>query len=162
MKRSRIGLSIAFGVIVLIVGIYALRQGFRRTATPPTTPPPETPPPARSSMPMTVANINPIEVAAQTWVDVFFTLPAKACTLTGHVEGISGGEKDFEGFVMDNEEYRNWSSGQPPKGTASGRVVVWDPKVSLQGLDTFHLVVSNTLALSTPKVISVRSRLTCP
>jgi len=184
MKKSRIGLFLGVGVIVLVCGVYILRRGSGPAAAPPTsttqtppsmteTPPSmtETPPPLPPPPPpitISVANTKPIEVKAQTWVDIYFTLPARACTLTGHVEGISGGQKDFEGFVMDDDNYRTWSSSHLARGddsqtwgAASGRLVVWSPNVTLQGPGTYHLVVSNIFSLTTAKVVTVKARVNC-
>jgi hypothetical protein len=181
MQKSRIGLFLVVGIIVLLLGVYILRQIFGRAAAPPTsmtesspsmteTPPSmtETPPPPPPSINISAANTKPIEVKAQTWVDIYFTLPARACTLTGHVEGISGGQKDFEGFVMDDDNYRTWSSSNLARGDASqtwgatsGRLVVWSPNVTLQGPGIYHLVVSNLFSATTSKVVTVQASVNC-
>ena len=77
-----------------------------------------------------IADGRPLELKAQKWEDYSFTLPERACTLTGRVEGISGGQKDFEGFVIDDDNYGTGPSHEA-RGTASGRVVVWSPQVTM-------------------------------
>jgi len=82
--------------------------------------------------------------------------------VTGRVEGVSGGARDFEGFVLDDDNYRNWSTNHQARGLESGRVVVWTPAVALQGPGTFHLVLSNRFSGFTGKVVTVQAKATCP
>ena len=82
--------------------------------------------------------------------------------MTGRVEGVSGGARDFEGFVLDDDNYRNWSTNHQARGLESGRVVVWTPAVALQGPGTFHLVLSNRFSGFTGKVVTVQAKATCP
>ncbi len=90
-----------------------------------------------------------------------FTLPARNCTLTGHVEGISGANKDFEGLVMSDDDYKNWSTNHASRGVQSGRVAAWSPSIPLHGPGTWVMVVSNTFSIFTDKVVTVQAKVSC-
>lgn len=161
--------ALGLGVVIVGVGLYIVQRtrasNSAGTPSPVVQIPPvqntaiETPPPPIT---IPIANGRPVEIKAQRWQDYPFTLPAGVCTITGRVEGVSGGQKDFEGFVMDEDNYRNWSSSHQARGTASGRVVVWSPQLTVQGPGTYHLVVSNVWSVATAKVVTVEASATCP
>lgn len=83
------------------------------------------------------------------------------CRVVGRIEGVAGGNKDLEAFVMDDDNFRNWSTDHEARAFQSGRVVVWSPNVSVSGPGTHHLVVSNAFSTFTDKAVTVRAQATC-
>ncbi len=161
---SATGRLLALVVLLLVVGAVYVAQRTAQPSAPPPAPapairrPPAPPPP----IVVAIADGKAVEIKPQAWHDYSFTLPSRACVVTARVEGISGGGHDFEGFVIDDDNYRNWSTRHQARGVESGRVVVWTPEVALQGPGTFHLVVSNAFSTMTGKVVTVQARATCP
>ena len=152
-------------VLLVVVGAVYLVQRSARPAAPPPAPVPTVrrPPPPPPPIEVAIADGKPVEIKPQRWYDYAFTLPARTCTVTGRVEGVSGGAgHDFEGFILDDDNYRNWSTDHRARGASSGRVVVWSPEVTLQGPGTFHLVVSNAFSGFATKVVTVEANATCP
>ena len=155
---------LALVAVLLVIGaVYVVQRSARpvpplapAAARRPAAPPP--PPPIK----VEIADGKPLELKPQTWHDYPFTLPSRACTVTGRVEGVSGGGHDFEGFVLDDDNYRNWSTDHQARGAVSGRVVVWTPEVALQGPGTYHLVISNTFSGFASKVVTAQASATCP
>lgn len=101
------------------------------------------------------------ELKANGYEYYSFTLPARSCTLTGHVEGISGANKDFEGLVMSSDDFKNWSTNHAARGTQSGRVAAWSPNIPLQGPGQYVLVVSNAFSIISDKVVTVQAKVSC-
>ena len=120
--------------------------------------PPAPPPPIQVS----IADRQAVEIKPGDFYHWDFTLPARQCTLSGRVEGVSGGNKDFEGFIMDDDNFRNWSTNHEARGIQSGRVVVWSPNESLQGPGQFHFLVSNAFSSFAAKAVTVSASLHCP
>lgn len=160
-RRSRVPLIALLVAVILTIGLYI---GQQLTAPPrPAVParPTAQRPPAPPPITVPIADGKPVELKTLKWQDYPFTLPARFCTVTGDVEGVSGGGKDFEGFVLDEDNYRNWSTSHHAKGHSSGRVVVWHPNLALAGPGTFHLIVSNAFSSFTNKVVTVQASATC-
>ncbi len=109
-----------------------------------------------------IADGKAAEIKPGQYLDFSFELPPRVCTIAGRVEGISGGGKDFEGFLMDDDSFRNWSTNHEAKGLQSGRVVVWSPQHAVQGPGKHHLIVSNAFSLVTAKAVSVEATAVCP
>ena len=121
--------------------------------------------PAQEPVPVfvNIASSDVREIQAGMYLDYKFTLPLSRCTLTGRIEGVSGGNKDFEAWVLDDDSYRNWSAGLVPQnGVASGRQVVWNFSATAQGPGLFHLIVSNGFSTITTKVVTTTASATCP
>ena len=149
-------------LLLVVGGVYVVQHASR--AAPPTPPAPVAGRPAPPPPPIVVAIADgkPLELKPQAWHDYPFTLPSRACTVTGRVEGVSGGGHDFEGVILDDDNYRNWSTDHRARGVGSGRVVVWTPEANLQGPGTFHLVVSNAFSGFTTKVVTAQASAMCP
>ena len=105
-----------------------------------------------------------VEIKAASFVHYTFQLPAGTCTITGRIVGISGGNKDFEALIMDDDNFRNWSAGTTGARALwqSGRVVVTAiDNAVVAGPGTFHLVVSNAWSIATPKTVQAQALARC-
>lgn len=160
-KKSR-AMTWALGIVAIAAGLYMVSQASstgpdatpRYAATEPAAPPPP--------IVVSIADGKATEIKAGAYQYFTFELPARACKITGRVEGISGGGKDFEGFIMDDDNFRNWSTSHQANGFESGRVVVWSPSETVQGPGKYHFVVSNTFSTITAKAVTVQATATCP
>lgn len=153
---------LALLAVLVLGGIYVVQRGSRRPSGPPAT----APAPAATVRPapieVPIADGKPIELKASSWHDYSFTLPSRTCYVMGRVEGVSGGGRDFEAFVLDDDNYRNWSTNHQGKAVQSGRVVVWSPDIALHGPGMFHLVISNAFSSFTSKVVTAQASARCP
>ncbi len=130
-----------------------------RTEKPVPTPAPPSAAPART---IAVADFRATEVPAQSYIRYSFQLPSAVCTVTGRIVGISGGNKDFEASIMDDDNLRNWKANLSARVYwQSERVTVTSIKTQLAGPGTFHLVIGNTFSLTTPKTVQVWAEARC-
>lgn len=105
---------------------------------------------------------SPTEIKAGQFEHYDVDLPAQTCKLVAHVDGIAGGNKDFDAFVMGDADYLNWSTSRIPRGLAqSGRVTAWSPNVTLNGPGKYHLVLSNVFSFSSAKVVTIKGSVDC-
>lgn len=104
-----------------------------------------------------------VEVKAQRYVHYTFQLPVGTCSISGRINGIAGGNKDFEAFIMDDDSFRNWSAGATGARAywQSGRVVVTSIAATLVGPGTFHLIVSNIWSVATDKTVQAQAVAQC-
>jgi ketosteroid isomerase-like protein len=103
------------------------------------------------------------EIPPQQVVHYDFQIPAAVCRVTGRVEGIAGGNKDFEVLVLDDDGYRNWTAGLQARAFgSSGRVTVYTINAAIPGPGAFHLVISNAFAVGVAKVVQVWAQVQCP
>lgn len=161
-KKSRTLTWALGGALAVVAGLYLAGQASSTYAASPTGHPvvePAAPPPP---IIVSIAEGNATEIKAGHYHDYTFELPARVCSIAGRVEGISGGGKDFEGFIMDDDNFRNWSAGHQAKGFESGRVVVWSPNEMVRGPGKYHFVVSNTFSTLTDKAVTVQAKAECP
>lgn len=145
-------------------GYFALQQSRetpRETAADTTTPAP-TQPVAPQPIVIPIGSGRIEEVRAQGHIVYSFELPDRTCTLSGRVEGVSGGRHDFQAHIVDDDNYRNIAAGVQARGYHSGRVVVWTPNVVLRGPGRYHLVVSNSFSALTAKLVTVEAKAECP
>lgn len=91
-----------------------------------------------------------------------FELPERICSIRGRVEGISGGNKDFEGLILAEDEFTNWKANLAATGVVSGRKVVWNPIESIQGPGVYYFIVSNAFSTVTAKAVVVSAAAECP
>ncbi len=149
------------GVLAVVAGGYVVGQASSTdsavTSGFPVAEPQAPPPPIIVS----IAEGKATEIKPGEYHYYSFDLPARACRITGRVEGISGGGKDFEGFLMDDDNFRNWSTSHEAKGIQSGRVVVWSPHETIQGPGKYHFVVSNAFSAFTAKAVAIQATATC-
>lgn len=118
---------------------------------------------AAAQAPLAIADGQAVEVANASYVDYRFDLPAATCVVAGRIVGVSGGSKDFEAYILDDDNFRNWTAGgQAQAHWQSGRVVVASiPSVPVQGPGRFHLVVSNAWSILTPKTVQAQATVQC-
>src|SRR3989442_14213078 len=76
-------------------------QAIPATAAPPTT----------AATRIAIADGQAVIVKAQSFVHYDFQLPAATCSISGRITGVSGGNKDFEAFIMNDDNIVNWSAG---------------------------------------------------
>ncbi len=110
-----------------------------------------------------VADGQAVIVKAQSFVHYDFQLPAATCSISGRITGVSGGNKDFEAFIMDDDNFVNFSAGVSGARVnwQSGRVVVAPIDVSIAGPGVYHLVVSNNWSIATDKTVQAQAIAQC-
>jgi uncharacterized protein (TIGR02246 family) len=110
-----------------------------------------------------VANGRAAEIKPGGWIYYTFQLPAATCEIRGRITGISGGNKDFEAFITNDDGFQNWSAGQQSRVFwQSGRVVVTSiENAVIVGPGTFQLVVSNRWSGVTSKTVQSQAMATC-
>jgi hypothetical protein len=107
---------------------------------------------------LTVVNIasnDAKEIKPNQYLDYKFTLPPTFCSVRGKIEGVTGGQKNFEAFIMNDENFRNWSARLASQSFQSGRKVVWSFDQNVNGSGDWHLVVSNTFSVVTAKAVTI-------
>jgi uncharacterized protein (TIGR02246 family) len=112
---------------------------------------------------VTITDVQAVAIKAQGFVHYTFQLPAATCAVSGRISGISGGNKDFEAYIMDDDNFRNWSAGVSGARALwqSGRVVVTSIDATIAGPGAFHLVISNTWSIATDKTVQVQAAAQC-
>ncbi len=110
-----------------------------------------------------IADGQAVIVKAQSFVHYDFQLPAATCSISGRISGVSGGNKDFEAFIMDDDNFVNFSAGVSGARVnwQSGRVVVAPIDVSIAGPGVYHLVVSNSWSIATDKTVQAQAFAQC-
>ena len=128
-------------------------QAVRATAVPATT----------AATRIAIADGQAVIVKAQSFVHYDFQLPAATCSISGRITGVSGGNKDFEAFIMDDDNFVNFSAGVSGARVnwQSGRVVVAPIDVSIAGPGVYHLVVSNNWSIATDKTVQAQAIAQC-
>lgn len=105
-----------------------------------------------------------IPLAAGEHLEVAFEVDdPRTCTLTGRVDGLAGGSRDVEVFLLDDAGFSDWYNGVPPQPLYySGRSASTSLHLRLPGRGKYHLLISNRYSLLTDKVVEVRNaRVTC-
>ena len=103
------------------------------------------------------------EIPPQQVVHYDFQIPNAVCTVTGRVEGISGGSKDFEVLIVDDEAYANWTAGRAARAYGTtGRVTTANLNAPIPGPGSYHLVISNAFEASVAKMVQVWAQVQCP
>jgi hypothetical protein len=88
---------------------------------------------------------------------------ARPCTFRGRVQGVEGGNRDFEVYVLDEDGHANWHNGVEPRALhESGRTSASTIEIPIEGEGRFHLLISNRFSVFTSKTVQVDSaRVTC-
>ena len=124
-------------------------------------PPPAAAPRGGTTIPIAAETLP--EIPPQQVVHYDFQIPAAVCTVTGRVEGISGGNRDFELLVLDEANYQNWAAGRQAGAFAtSGRVTSYSINAPIPGPGAYHLVISNAFAVGVAKTVQVWAQVQCP
>lgn len=102
------------------------------------------------------------EIRPASYIRYTFQLPRGGCRVTGRIEGISGGNKDFRALLLDDDNFRNWNAGLESRvWWQSGQAVVANVDAELTGPGTFHLVIDNTFSTSTAKTVQAWATAQC-
>jgi hypothetical protein len=104
-----------------------------------------------------VATIEPLK-----WQDYQFKAGSDQCTVSGRIEALAGGNKDFDAFILDDDNFKVWTSSLEPKGTSSGRAQKWSFNQKITAPGTWHLLISNRFSELSKKVVKVWFSRTCP
>ena len=93
----------------------------------------------------------------------FVVRDPRPCMLTGHVMGLSGGSRDVEVYVLDDEGYSDWQKGVRPRTLfQSGRSTATSLAVPLPRRGRYHLLLSNRYSFLTAKRVRIDdARLRC-
>lgn len=85
------------------------------------------------------------------------------CLVTGRILGISGGERDVDVLVMNEDDYINWSNRHAAHTLfQSGKKTAITLGVPVVGVGYYRLAVSNAFSVFTPKVIQTQGvKITC-
>jgi hypothetical protein len=102
-----------------------------------------------------------VPIEPREYRDYAIRIPARTCGFEATVLGLTGGHRDFEGWLLTEAEYRDWQESGHSAGMHSGRVTRWNPRTTLQGPETFHLLVSNGFSVVTTKEVRVEGRAVC-
>ena len=155
----RVGLA---SLVLLGIGCTADQPPKTEGKSPtPTVAPRPVPPPPPPPIVVTIASNEAKEVKARQYLDYKFSLPDRSCRISGKIEGVKGGDRDFEALLLDHANFRNWVAGQSANAIESGRKVVWSFDETIPGEANWHLVVSNTFSAVTPKAVTVDAKAVC-
>lgn len=104
------------------------------------------------------------EMSAGEYFDTPFEIDdPRQCTLSGEVEGVAGGDRDVEVYVLDELGFQDWRDGVRPDALfASGRATTAYMQVELPSPGRYHLLLSNRYSLFTGKQVRVQdARVVC-
>ncbi|MBD0319805.1 MAG: hypothetical protein ICV87_05700 [Gemmatimonadetes bacterium] len=87
----------------------------------------------------------------------------RPCTFRGRVQGVEGGNRDVEVYVLDEDGHANWHNGVEPRALyETGRTSASTIEIPIEGEGRFHLLISNRFSVFTPKTVQVDdARVTC-
>lgn len=157
--RSATGWAI-FALVAVIAAVLLVRGTVNNR------PPAGTPgsrPSAAAPVRITFGGAEPTDIAAQGYVHYSFDIPNRSCVVSGRILGLAGGNKDFQAFVMGDDDFRNWStSHQARVYWQTGKVAAATIDTRIVGPGTFHVVISNVFSLSTAKTVTVQGAVDCP
>jgi hypothetical protein len=105
-----------------------------------------------------------VKISAGEHLDTTFVVrDPRPCTLTGRVNGVRGGSRDVEVYLLDQTGYDDWHNGVQPKPLYSGgRRPSVSLHVRLPGPGRYYFLVSNRYSIFTDKLVSIRDvRATC-
>ncbi len=122
---------------------------------------PSAPPP----LVLSLMDFETLDIDAGEHFDTTFAVSdPRACTFTGRVSGVAGGDRDVDVFLFDEEGYDQWHDGIHPAALfESGRTSSVELEVPLPGPGQYALLLSNRFSLFTDKAVRVESaRVTCP
>jgi hypothetical protein len=118
-------------------------------------------PPTRPSVTIALGGDSSFEIQPGQSHHYELRLPARVCTLTGHVSGAGSATPTFEALVFGDAEYWEWLKSHRGGSMRSGDVRSWSPHLTLVGPGRFHLVVQNP-APAAIRITIVDARATCP
>ena len=81
---------------------------------------------------------------------------ARPCTFRGHVQGVEGGNRDVEVYVLDEDGHANWHNGVEPRALLeTGRTSASTIEIPIEGEGRFHLLISNRFSVFTYKTVQI-------
>ena len=148
------------GAVTLVVIVSALlvviRSSNRRAGG-------DVPEALRATIRLTIGDGQPTELPSTGYSDYSFDLPARRCTVTGRILGIAGGNKDFQAFITDDDDFLNWKTSHNARAVwQTEKVAAATVNATVSGPGKFHLVISNVFSLMTAKTVTVQGVVTCP
>jgi hypothetical protein len=130
-------------------------------STPAAAPKPPPPPPP---LVVTVLDEAALDLPPGEHFDTAFAVSdPRPCTFRARVQGVEGGNRDVEVYLLDEDGNSNWHNGIKPAALyESGRTSASTIEVPLHQKGRFHLLVSNRYSLMTPKTVQVENaRVVC-
>lgn len=108
-------------------------------------------------------NSNSTPIGAGQVFEHSFVTKSTDCRLTGRVEGVAGGEKEFEVRVLSQDDFVNWTNQRDePFGLfISPRQTVTTLNVPLPQPGNYSFVVSNHFAGFTDKTALIHAEVVC-
>lgn len=93
----------------------------------------------------------------------FAVSDSRPCTFHARVQGLEGGQRDVEVYLLDEDGNSNWHNGIKPAALyESGRTSASTIEVPLRQKGRFHLLLSNRYSLMTAKIVRVENaRVVC-
>jgi hypothetical protein len=83
---------------------------------------------------------------------------SRPCTFYGHVQGLEGGRRDVEVYLLDEDGHVNWHNGLEPNSLyASGRTAATTLELPLREPGKYHLLISNRFSVFTAKTVQVEN-----
>jgi len=102
------------------------------------------------------------QIASNSYLAYAFDLPNKTCHLTGRILGLAGGKRDFQAFLMDDDNFRNWETSHKAQAYwQTDKVAAATIDARVAGPGKYHLVISNVFSLFTGKTVSVQALAEC-
>jgi hypothetical protein len=104
----------------------------------------------------------PQQIASNSYMHFDFDLPNRTCHISGRILGLAGGKKDFQAFLMDDDNFRNWeTSHKASVYWQTEKVAAATIEARVAGPGKFHLVISNAFSLFTGKTVTVHAQAEC-
>lgn len=122
------------------------------------------PPPPPPPLVLTVLDEPALELPPGEHFDTAFAVSdPRPCTFRARVQGVEGGNRDVEVYLLDDDGNSNWHSGIKPAALyESGRTSASTIEVPLEEKGRFHLLLSNRYSLMTAKTVRVENaRVVC-
>ena len=154
-------------VVALLIGVvtyvgFVVYDRYQASTETPTATSASAPVPQQPTL-ITFGAGQPEEIPNESYVHYTFALPARSCTVTGRIVGLSGGSKDFQAFIMDDDNFINWQTNHQFRVFwQTEKVAAVTINTPLSGPGTFHIVVSNTFSVMTPKTVTIQGEVDCP
>ncbi len=117
--------------------------------------PPSPPPP----FVLTVLDEDALELPPGEHFDTAFAVSdPRPCTFRARVQGVEGGNRDVEVYLLDEDGNSNWHNGIKPAALyESGRTSASTIEVPLREKGRYHLLLSNRYSLMTAKTVRVEN-----
>lgn len=122
------------------------------------------PPPPPPPLVLTVLDEPALNLPPGEHFDTAFAVSdPRPCTFRARVQGVEGGQRDIEVYLLDEDGNSNWHNGIKPAALfESGRTSASTIELPLRDRGRFHLLVSNRYSLVTAKTVRVENaRVVC-